>query len=453
MLRKSSIRNYLIPGLILVALLNGLIKSITGIRYFPLALDFVILLMLVFLGLTILYKEKPRIGIIDVLVFSFITYAFIWMFHPNIPSIEAGLEGFRKFAFMASGLFIGRYWFRTTKSIYHLVNFMLVVPTIIALYGIKQFLFPTSLDFRLIDLSTGSSGTYLMGGHIRAFSTLSGPFHLGILLVGSALLIMGILISGIRRSLLLYIALIIQISSLIMTVTKSNMFALVAGSLTLVMLLTRRPLRTLIRLISLGIIIILIVYGAFLATANSPQFKTVHQGIQDLLNPVQAETFVYRLGLWQDEVLPLILESPWTGYGTGSAGEGLAFYFDGTNSIHVSAHNQYFKIIFELGIPGFLIFISFLSVCFFAIFRHRRRLKEPFLKVFNSWALAFTVGILVSGLAGSMLDAYPVNLIYWIVLGIATRLVYFLNEAAIYSTPPISTTQSSQQFFGTTQNG
>ncbi len=431
MLQKSTLRNYLVPGLILIALLNGLIKSITGIRYFPLAIDFVILLILAFIGLTLIDKVNPRIGFIDILGLSFVLLAFVWMFHPNIPSFEAGLEGFRKFAFMICGFFIGRYWFRTIKSVQVFINILLVASTLIALYGIKQYLLPTGLDFRLIELSTGSPTTYLMGGHIRAFSTLSGPFHLGILLVGSTLLLVSLYLTKIKRfRKILLIMIPIQVIALVMTVTKSNMFALIAGSLVVVFLLTKQPFRTLIRLIMIGIIGIICILGVFVATANNPEFRTVHQGIQDLIRPISAPTFQFRLELWQKEVVPLAKDSPWIGYGTGSAGEGLAFYFENTGNRYISAHNQYLKIILELGIPGFLIFTLFFGISVFLIIRNQRKITNPTLRAFNAWAVAYAVSFLLSGLAGSMLDAYPINLIFWITLGIATRVIY-LQQSVI----------------------
>jgi O-antigen ligase len=422
MIRKTTIRNYLVPGLLLIALFNGLVKALTGIRYFPLIIDFALLALLMAIVLFLITQKNPTIGVIDALAISFIALAAAWMFHPNIPSFAAGLEGFRKFAFMIVGLLIGRYWFRTQESLVILTKALIFPVTLIAIYGIKQYLFPTPLDYRLIELSTSSPGTYLMGGHIRAFSTLSGPFHLGILLVGSALLILSLLISGIKRKPIYVIIFLIQITALIMTVTKSNMFALVAGSLVLVLVLTKRPLRTVKRLIFLALLSGVILLIAFSATANNPQFKTVHQGIQDLISPAQAKTFQFRIGLWQEEVLPLIAESPWVGYGTGSAGEGLEFYFENTSSKYIGSHNLFFKVIFEMGVLGLLIFILLLGSCIVTLFAQLKWLQTPFYKAFNAWALAFTAGVLVAGLTGAILDAYPPNLLFWIVLGIATRL-------------------------------
>lgn len=439
MIRISTVRNYLIPVLLLLGLFNGLIKSLTGIRYFPLIIDFTILLISAYLLLAIFDKDNPRIGAIDLLVIVFIGIAAVWMFHPNIPSFAAGLEGFRKFAFVLLGFLIGRYWFRTRESLIFLIKVLIIPVTLIAVYGIKQYLLPSSIDFRLIQLSTGSPTTYLMGGHIRAFSTLSGPFHLGILLVASSLLILAFYLAKVRQSVLIMGSLfLVQVLALVMTVTKSNMFALIAGSLVLIFLLTKNPVRTAFRLIVIGIVGLILVWIIYQATADNDQFRTVHQGIQDLINPTQAQTMLFRLELWQEEVIPLMLASPWSGYGTGSAGEGLGFYFENTKSTYIAAHNQFFKVIFEIGIPGLFVFIIILGLTFLMLLRNHRRLKEPFFVAFNAWAMAYLVAVLVAGVAGPILDAYPINLLFWMILGIATRLPRIQNSELTEKTTSIS---------------
>jgi O-antigen ligase len=382
--------------------------------------------------LSVLDKENPRIGLIDLLVLVFISLGFLWIFHPNIPSFAAGMEGFRKFAFMLFGFLIGRYWFKSRESLVVLMKVLIFPVTLIAIYGIKQYLFPTALDFRLIELSTGSPITYMMGGHIRAFSTLSGPFHLGILLVASSLLLLALYLAKVKRNILFLGSLfLIQVIALVMTVTKSNMFALIAGSLVLVFLLTKKPLRTAFRLFIIGIIGLTLVWIIYVATANNAQFRTVHQGIQDLINPTQAQTMLFRIDLWREEVIPLIQASPWTGYGTGSAGEGLGFYFEKTKSTYIASHNLFFKVIFEIGFPGLLLFLIILGLSFVTLFHNHRRLKDPLFLAFNAWVLAFLIGVLLASVTGPILDAYPVNLLFWIVLGIATKLPKLHNSSAV----------------------
>jgi O-antigen ligase len=306
-----------------------------------------------------------------------------------------------------------------------LIGVLLVGSFFISLYGVKQFIFPTALDYRLIELSTASPVTYMMGGHIRAFSTLAGPFHLGIYLACTLLLLFAIWQRYPNRRRLVMLLAVPMLAALIMTVTKSNWAGLLAGILTLILLNSRQPLRLIWGLIVIGLVAGLVLYLLVWVSSITPGLETVYTGLQALLNPLEAPTFKFRMDLWNETVIPLMTQSPWFGYGTGSAGEGLINLFENTSSIYIVAHNLYFKIQIELGLLGSLCFWCFLFYALIDIWLVGRRLQDRFLKIVSNWTLAFAVAILVAGLTGAILDAYPVNLIFWLLLGISTRLKRF----------------------------
>ena len=424
---------WILPALITLALFNGLVKSLTGIRYGPLIIDAALLLLLLAGLATRMIHNHLTIGVLDILAAVFMSLAVLEMFNPNIPSFQAGLEGFRKFAFMLVGFFIGRYLVNLF-TIKRLMACLIGASFFIALYGVKQYLLPSALDYRLIELSTGSPVTYLMGGHIRAFSTLSGPFHLGIFLVGTCTLLVCLWFQ--YKSLRLWVMLLIlpQVVALFMTVTKSNWAALMLGGVIIILLYSKNLKKVLVSLFILGLIILLLGLVALELTSTIPQFKTIHDGLQAIINPLQAPTMIIRLDLWRDTVLPLIQQSPWFGYGTGSAGEGLVGYFANTGRVYAFAHNMLFKVQIEMGLFGLLLFLVFLGMTILQVWRVNRHLRDPFLKMFTNWALAFSAGMFVSSLTGSILDAYPVNLIFWLVLGIASRL-YHLEQRPDVATP------------------
>lgn len=419
-------RAWILPILIALASINGLIKALTGIRYGPLLID-VILVMLLISSIAVRFvNDYPKIRFLDLLALSFILIALLEIFNPNIPSFQAGIEGFRKFSFMIIGFFIGRYVIRTVTTINRIVWVLIIISFLISLYGIKQYMLPTNIDFRLIDLSSASRVTYLMGGHIRAFSTLSGPFHLGIYLVCSLLLILSIFLRNRRFWFVALVLGIPQLIALLMTVTKSNWAALVAGGAVLIILASRQPIRSFIRLSILGIILFFSILLLFEVTKTIPQLRTINEGLQAIVNPLNAPTMIIRFELWRDSILPLLKNAMWFGYGTGSAGEGLSNLFTNSNSIFVSAHNLFLKVQMELGLVGLVSFSIFLFISVIHIWKVNQNLRIPSLIIFRDWTLGFTVAILVSGLTSSILDAYPVNFIFWLLLGISTHL-YRIN--------------------------
>ncbi len=416
-----------LPILITLASLNGLIKALTGVRYAPLLIDAALVGLLLSIFATHLFRNRLKMGGLDILAGVFILTAFLEMFHPNIPSFQAGLEGFRKFAFMIVGFFIGRYIINVT-AVKHLIGVLLAGSFFISLYGVKQYILPTALDYRLIELSTASPITYMMGGHIRAFSTLAGPFHLGIYLVCTLLLLSASWFHYPNRRLAAILLGTPMLAALVMTVTKSNWAGLLAGILILVLLNSKRPLRLIWTLFVIGSVTGLILYLLLWVSSVTPGLETVYAGLQALINPLEAPTFKFRLDLWNETVIPLMTRSPWLGYGTGSAGEGLGNLFETTSSIYVVAHNLYFKIQIELGLIGVILFFTFLLNTLFYVWRAGRQLQDPLLKMTNHWMLAFAVAVAVAGLTGAILDAYPVNLIFWLLLGISTRLNRYQNS-------------------------
>ena len=424
-IRLSVLLEWLIPIMIVLACLNGIVKALTGVRYGPLIVDGYFLTLLILIILTKLKGNHFKVGVLDLIAGSLIGLALLEMLHPNIPSFQAGLEGFRKFAFMISGFYVGRYLIKSRSTLKLFLWVLIPASTLIALYGIKQFTFPSELDYRLIELSSASPITYLMGGHIRAFSTMSSPFHLGIFLTGTLLLLFTLWQKDKSKRILYLILAGIQFVALIMTVTKSNWFGLITGILVLVLLENRRPLRLFLQLILVVIISWLIIYFAFQLTQNNPALRTINSGLEDLVNPLQANTFVFRLNLWKDEVIPLMIASPWIGYGTSSAGEGLGFYYEGTNKVYIVSHNLFFKIFFELGIIGVVIFLTLILSIFFRIYLTKKWISHSLLFVYRNWTLSFVIATLVAGLTGAILDAYPVNILFWLLLGIATRLPSF----------------------------
>lgn len=421
---------WILPILITLASFNGLIKALSGVRYGPLVIDAVLVILLAASLAERLMQNRLKIGILDVLAAVFIVITILEMFNPNIPSFQAGLEGFRKFAFMIIGFFIGRYIVNIT-ALKRLIGALLIGSFIISLYGIKQFMLPSALDYRLIELSTASPITYMMGGHIRAFSTLPGPFHLGIYLVCVLLLLFAIWQRYPNKRLSVVILGIPMLVALIMTVTKSNWAGLLAGVLTLILLNSKQPFRLAWRLFSFGFIILMAGYLLLRISATTPGLQTVYAGLQALLNPLDAPTIKFRLDLWNETVIPLIKNSPWFGYGTGSAGEGLGNLFENTSSIYITSHNLYFKIQIELGLLGVLWFFGFILYTLVYIWRVRRRLRDPFLKIVSDWTLAFVVAVTVAGLTGAILDAYPVNLIFWLLLGVSTRLLRYCPPSEV----------------------
>ncbi len=214
------------------------------------------------------------------------------------PVLQAGIEGFRKFALMSIAFYIGRRVFRLREA--RLLEVLIVVLSVpIAIYGIKQFFFTSPLDYRMIQLATASEITYLMGGQLRPFSTLPGPFHLGLYLLVSLLLVILWLMNKStkpRHRVLLLLILGIELVALFLTRTKGNWVGLAAGIVVLVLLQRRRLFRNMRRL-AVGVLAGGAIIALLLATAPASSTNVLREAIDAFLNPAAAPTVQFRLEL------------------------------------------------------------------------------------------------------------------------------------------------------------
>ena len=423
MVMHNKLRNTALVLLFALVPFVSILKAVTGSRYAPLTFDLAIGFGCL-VGLVILeQKKRLRIGFIDLFLLLFLMLAFLAMFNPNVPSLVAGIEGFRKFAFAAIAFWVGRHLF-AQKHLRLLQKLMIFASTLIALYGIKQFFYMSDLDWRLVDLASASRTTYTMGGQIRPFSTLPGPFHLGLYLVVTGLLLLSQLYAlrqPAKRRFWLWIVLAIQVLTLFLTRTKANWFALVAGAAILLILLSGFRLKSILRIVGIGIVGLCVIALSLWLSSDTGN-KVLLDAINAFINPSEAPTFVLRMELWTKEILPAIKEQFLTGYGTSSAGEGLGFYYTGTRSKFFSSHNIYLKIMLELGIFGLLLFCAIVAMSLllgwrkFRLLRHNR---DPLMQ-HHLWAISVICAFLITGLTGAMLDAYPANYFFWLLLGSIT---------------------------------
>ncbi|MCA9889504.1 MAG: hypothetical protein KC546_14085, partial [Anaerolineae bacterium] len=140
-------RNTAVISIFLILPLISILKAITGSRFAPLTFDLAILLACcLHIGEGIL-RGKIQFGRLEAILMVLWIIAFLGMFHPNVPNLQAGIEGFRKFMFMSLAFVLGRSMLRQ-KDIHVLMKGILVVSIPVGLYGIKQFVVMWPIDYR-----------------------------------------------------------------------------------------------------------------------------------------------------------------------------------------------------------------------------------------------------------------------------------------------------------------
>ncbi len=429
---RPATQRYALLGLFALAPSTGLMKVVSGQRYGPLLFD---LLLVVVLAVVIL-SGRARFPAAGLGVLLLLALAALEMIHPNIPSFGLALEGFHKFMFLGLAFFVAQGAFIDRKFLRQFSAVLIIQATILALYGIKQFIFPSDFDWRLIGFSEpGADISFTVAGHLRAFATTSGPFHLGIYLAGT--IVLGVALwPRVRRRWRwgLAAALLIMTLGLGFTVTKANWVGAVAG--VGVVLLLGGGLRWAKRYLPL-----LAIVGAVLVFAVLPAIMAVDPngavavGLRDVLNPTRAQTLLLRTASWQQVIVPAILDHPWLGYGTGAAGEGVQHNVIAAGGLGFYSHSLYFKILLEMGVLGLVVFLALMGAVLWRGRQIQARIRDPFLRAMLLWCLGYVVAMLVSCIAGPMLDAYPANMLFWFALGLVSRIRLLDRQEAAAPAP------------------
>ena len=419
----SATRRIALILLITLVPLTGIFKPLTGIRYAPVTFDIGILIACVFDLIDRILQRNLRFDVLDYLMGAFFVLALLQMFNPNVPSLRAGIEGFRKFAFMSIAFYAGRHILKF-DDLKLFQKLMLPISLFIALYGLKQFFYMSEFDYRVLELSTGSATTYFMGGWIRPFSILSGPFHLGLYLLITILFIISYLMRGNKQLpawIFMFLVLGVQLATLYVTRTKRNWIALIIGMI--VLTIYQRHRSKLLYLISTLCFISLIVGVLIWATPSESVSSILLNSMTYAANPLEAPTFQIRLELWRYTVLPALKLRPLLGYGTSSAGEGLAHLYHGSLSYYFFSHNQYFKVFLELGLIGLLLFMAIITISVVQGYQRLRLIEDLPEESMSSFRciMAVIIAVLTTGLVGAILDAAPISYYFWLLLGFLSK--------------------------------
>jgi len=394
----------------------GIVKTFTGVRYAPLMLDIALYALFTSCILSRMVLSRLRLSTLSMLVLLFIALASAQILNPNMPGLLSGLEGLRPY-FQAFGFFAGIWLIKSTKQIKQVVITLFCSSLLVAVYGIKQFFYPTSIDLNIINMTTASPISYTALGQMRAFSTLPGPFHLGIYMVMMILLVVLLLHRKEKRFFLISAA-ALYILTLLVTITRTNWIGLI-GALAFYMYLLalERKVRLTFRVV---LPICILITGATLLSRSHPYFSVVSDYIASIGSITETSHFKGRIEGWRDSELPAILSNPLFGYGTGSALD--SFSHRSVYFTKFTSHSLYLKYALELGVTGLALYLMILYTCMKQGIKTYLRLKDTYLKSIAGWILAFIVTVSICGLSGPMLDAYPTNMFFWFMLGLLVNL-------------------------------
>ncbi len=403
--------------LLVLALYVNCAKVFFESRYIILLAD-ACLLVLTMRVLSYRLLNVQRLHRMEFMVGAFLVLGVLQVFNPNVPSLPAGLEGFRRTMYQMLAVFIGISAVRTRQDFLKLATLVTVASIPVLLYGVKQFFWMSAFDHSVIESNTAAADTWMLFGKIRAFSVFNGPFHLG-LFAGLVFWLAVALFLEYRRKLYLAVA-VAAASACLASLTRASVLALLL-SVPVVLFYASKGRRRQILLVAVGMAAGL--WTLLHAVRNShPTVDLFIQSISSLERITTDSRFDRRFSDYQ-EAAARITRNP-MGLGMGSAGDAMAYHFEPHNRTHTTSHNLFLRVALETGWLGLVVFLTILAAIVSAI----RRLKKSGDRVLTV-ALSGLLGIvLLTGLTGSTIGAYPVNLLFWSLCGALVGLAGHREE-------------------------
>ena len=332
--------------------------------------------------------------------------------NPNVPSVLAGLEGFRKTCLYISPALIGLYLGWSPRTATRFIHILVIAAVPLCLYGVKQFFFPSAFDLRIPEQNTAGDAVYNVFGVFRATSLLASPFALGFM--GNVVVALGFFLAAVGTSApWVWIVVCSGVAAIVVSLTRVSILSgLVLAAVAPVLIL--RAHGWVVRAGAGIFLLALVGMSVSMTPAGDQVLRSLDLRFLD-------EDRAYARFEGYDAGLAELVKNPLTGYGAGSAGDGLDSYFGGSVYFPAS-HNVLLKIGFELGLVGLLAFLIF-CVSWIRIATHRyREATGRAEKALIGLACCLFIVFVIQGTSGSGIDTFPANGITFFLMGLIAGL-------------------------------
>ena len=237
-------------------------------------------------------------------------------------------------------------------------------------------------------------------GHLRSFSTFSQPFAFAFYLMVVVLVGLPVALEAPRRlrNRVFLISLPLLGVGLLLAIVRGALLGLAVGLLYIGVRRYRRLL-WLIPVAVLGAAALLALPG-------------------NLAGPVLSSSSLHqRINSWDANLNHVLRRPLGTGIGSSGAAAEVSDELTGTHSRTFQPDNYYFKEIYELGIPGLLLFIWLLGAAFWDADRTAVRIRGPD----SGFALGVAAAVLAAAAASTvatLFEIYPLDLMFWLLIAV-----------------------------------
>jgi O-antigen ligase len=272
----------------------------------------------------------------------------------------------------------------------------------ILVYAVRQFFVLSEVDYAIIESNTAAMNTWMLFGKVRAFGIFNGPFHLGLYSGIVFWIALGLYVETKRN---FYIAVAAAaVLACLASLTRSSIIAL-SASFPIVLFYTFR--RHWVRAIWITILAGLIAFVSIQVLRNKyEELDLLYETVLSFRRMAEDTRLVSRYEGYERS-FAAVKSNPF-GLGMGSAADAMEYYFEPHNKIHITSHNLFLRIVLETGWLGLLLFLAILGQML-ACVRSLERSGDSVAALMLLGPLAI---VLITGISGSTIGAYPINLLF-----------------------------------------
>ncbi|MFA6306374.1 MAG: O-antigen ligase family protein [Patescibacteria group bacterium] len=232
----------------------------------------------------------------------------------------------------------------------------------------------------------------------RVDGTFSHPATLAFYLISTLPIIYALLSNKINKSkkIPLAVLLLLNLFIALITLTRGAWIGLLAMSLVFGLFKSRKFLVAITALI-------------FLAYLFTP---AINERVNDVFNPKYNSSLITRLKIIET-TLPAFTNAPVLGYGLGSFKNINLKYNDEAKTYEsLQAHNDYLRLLIELGIIGLAIYISIFISLFILIYKLYKT-DSKYIRNYLFSLIILWLGILAISLGDNILRTMPLQFLIW----------------------------------------
>ena len=345
-------------------------------------------------------------------------FSFSFFIKNEIPNMYDKIAAFRLSAIFTYAFFIPFFLKRVEyyKLIMHLPKIIMIVGLVVSVNGIRQWVYPFSSELAFADLAGGAAKFYgdaYQGSQnaFRIYSFFITSVHLVVFLSFAFYVALSRALYRIGDTFFNYTSLILTFICIILTYSRTGYLAFFVGLFFFFPVFMKTS-----GVKSISTIILVLVGFSLLGYIFYSSNSLFQSRLTALSNVQEVSAFDSRLMVWSSRWTD-ILSNP-LGFGVGSAG------WNVQEAMGLGVDSNYLKPIVELGWIGggfYLLFIF--SITFKSIFNYIKHIHFSAEYTFISKDIMFLVYpsfvfcCLVHMVTNQILEAYPINLLFWLISG------------------------------------